>query len=192
MPNINDERYQKLVFSKMKKEAQIVAYKDIIQLYDKEKRMYEGLLSEEQAQLYSICKELNKYKKQAGIDPTELPIIFHFREEYHPLFYDMIHEINHLLKEPFPEDEEDFRKQVDECHHLAFKEDIMKSLVHIAISKMFMKAGDKGRALFIKSFCKEKFFALLADPDYCTGLGTKAAIKQGVNSTMKMTREKET
>ena len=104
----------------------------------------------------------------------------------------MIREINHLLKEPFPEDEEEFRKQVDECHHLAFREDIMKSHVHIAISKMFVKAGNKGRKMFMKSFCKEQFFALLADPVYCTGLGTKAAIKQGVNSTMKMTREKET
>ena len=192
MPNINDEQYQELVFSKMKKEAQIVAYKDIIQLYERGKRMYEGLLSEEQAQLYSICKELNIYEKQAGIPPTARPIIFHFREEYRPLFYDMIREINHLLKEPFPEDEEEFRKQVDECHHLAFREDITKSLVHIAISKMFMKAGNKGRKMFMKSFCKEQFFALLADPVYCTGLGTKAAIKQGVNSTMKMTREKET
>ena len=192
MPDINHERYQELVFSKMKKEAQIVAYKDIIQLYEKGKRMYEGLLSEEQAQLYSICKELNIYEKQAGIPPTARPIIFHFREEYRPLFYDMIREINHLLKEPFPEDEEDFRKLVDECHHLAFREDITKSLVHIAISKMFVKAGNKGRKMFMKSFCKEQFFSLLADPVYCTGLGTKAAIKQGVNSTMKMTREKET
>lgn len=192
MPNINDERYQKLVFSKIKKEAQIVAYKDIIQLYEKEKRKYEGLLSDEQAQLYSICKELNKYGKQEGIHPTTHSIIFHFREEYRPLFYDMIREINHLLKEPFPEDEEEFRKQVDECHHLAFREDITKSHVHIAISTMFMGAGGKVRNMFIKGFCKEQFFALLADPDYCTGLGTKAAIKQGVNSTMKMTREKKT
>lgn len=192
MPDINNERYQELVFNKLEKEAQIVAYKDIIQLYEKGKRMYEGLLSEEQAQLYSICKELNIYEKQAGIPPTARPIIFHFREEYRPLFYDMIREINHLLKEPFPEDEEEFRKQVDECHHLAFREDITKSLVHIAISKMFMKAGNKSRKMFMKSFCKEQFFALLADPVYCTGLGTKAAIKQGVNSTMKMTREKET
>ena len=192
MPNINDEQYLELVSSKIKKEAQIVAYKDIIQLYEKGKRMYEGLLSEEQAQLYSICKELNIYEKQAGIPPTTHSIIFHFREEYRPLFYDMIREINHLLKEPFPEDEEEFRKQVDECHHLAFREDIMKSHVHIAISKMFVKAGNKGRKMFMKGFCKEQFFALLADPVYCTGLGTKAAIKQGVNSTMKMTREKET
>ena len=192
MPNINDEQYLELVSSKIKKEAQIVAYKDIIQLYEKGKRMYEGLLSKEQAQLYSICKELNKYGKQEGIPPTTHSIIFHFREEYRPLFYDMIREINHLLKEPFPEDEEEFRKQVDECHHLAFREDITKSLVHIAISKMFMKAGNKSRKMFMKSFCKEQFFALLADPVYCTGLGTKAAIKQGVNSTMKMTREKET
>ena len=168
MPNINDEQYQELVFNKLEKEAQIVVYKNTIQLCEKEKRKYEGLLSDEQAQLYSICKELNKYGKQEGIPPTTHSIIFHFREEYRPLFYDMIREINHLLKEPFPEDEEEFRKQVDECHHLAFKEDIMKS------------------------FCKEQFFALLADPVYCTGLGTKAAIKQGVNSTMKMTREKET
>ena len=192
MPNINDEQYLELVSSKIKKEAQIVAYKDIIQLYEKGKRMYEGLLSEEQAQLYSICKELNNYEKQAGIHLTVPPIIFHFREEFRPLFYDMIREINHLLKEPFPEDEEEFRKQVDECHHLAFREDIMKSHVHIAISKMFVKAGNKGRKMFMKNFCKEQFFALLADPVYCTGLGTKAAIKQGVNSTMKMTREKET
>ena len=192
MPDINHERYQELVFNKLEKEAQIVVYKNTIQLCEKEKRKYEGLLSDEQAQLYSICKELNKYGKQEGIPPTTHSIIFHFREEYRPLFYDMIREINHLLKEPFPEDEEDFRKQVDECHHLAFREDITKSLVHIAISKMFMKAGNKGRKMFMKSFCKEQFFALLADPVYCTGLGTKAAIKQGVNSTMKMTREKET
>ena len=47
------------------KEAQIVAYKDIIQLYEKGKRKYEGLLSDEQDQLYSICKELKKYGKQS-------------------------------------------------------------------------------------------------------------------------------
>jgi hypothetical protein len=123
---------------------------------------------------------------------TNPPIIFHFHEAYRPLFYDMIREINHLLKEPFPEEEEDFRKQVDECHHLVFKEHFMKSHVHIAISKMFMRADGKGRNMFIKGFCKEQFFALLADPSYCTGLGTKAAIKQGVNSTLKMAREKKT
>jgi len=192
MPDINSERYQKLVFEKTKKESHVAVYKELIRYYDQEKRRHEGLLSKEQDQLYSICKELNKYEKQNGIQLTNPPIIFHFREEYRPLFYDMIREINHLLKEPFPEDEEEFRKQVDECHHLAFREDITKSLVHIAISKMFMKAGNKSRKMFMKSFCKEQFFALLADPVYCTGLGTKAAIKQGVNSTMKMTREKET
>ena len=181
-----------LVFEKMKTEAHIVVYKDAIRHIDKRKSELEGLVSKEQALLYSICVDLNNYEKQAGIHLTVPPIIFHFREEYRPLFYDMIREINHLLKEPFPEDEEEFRKQVDECHHLAFREDIMKSLVHIAISKMFMKAGDKSRKMFMKSFCKEQFFALLGDPVYCTGLGTKAAIKQGVNSTMKMTREKET
>ena len=181
-----------LVFEKMKTEAHIVVYKDAIRHIDKRKSELEGLVSKEQALLYSICVDLNNYEKQAGIHLTVPPIIFHFREEYRPLFYDMIREINHLLKEPFPEDEEEFRKQVDECHHLAFREDITKSLVHIAISKMFMKAGDKSRKMFMKSFCKEQFFALLADPVYCTGLGTKAAIKQGVNSTMKMTREKET
>ena len=192
MPDINNKRYHELLFEKKKKESNIAVYKRLIHYYDHEKSKYEGLLSDEQDQLYSICKELNKYGKQEGIPPTTHSIIFHFREEYRPLFYDMIREINHLLKEPFPEDEEEFRKQVDECHHLAFKEDIMKSHVHIAISKMFMKAGDKSRKMFMKTFCKEQFFALLADPVYCTGLGTKAAIKQGVNSTMKMTREKET
>ena len=109
MPDINHERYQELVFNKLEKEAQIVVYKNTIQLCEKEKRKYEGLLSDEQAQLYSICKELNKYGKQEGIPPTTHSIIFHFREEYRPLFYDMIREINHLLKEPFPEDEEEFR-----------------------------------------------------------------------------------
>lgn len=181
-----------LVFEKMKTEAHIVVYKDAIRHIDKRKSELEGLVSKEQALLYSICVDLNNYEKQAGIHLTVPPIIFHFREEYRPLFYDMIREINHLLKEPFPEDEEEFRKQVDECHHLSFREDITKSLVHIAISKMFMRAGDKSRKMFMNSFCKEQFFALLADPVYCTGLGTKAAIKQGVNSTMKMTREKET
>jgi len=190
MPDINNERYMELVFEKMKTEAHIVVYKDAIRHIDKRKSELEGLVSKEQALLYSICVDLNNYEKQAGIHLTVPPIIFHFREEYRPLFYDMIREINHLLKEPFPEDEEEFRKQVDECHHLAFREDITKSLVHIAISKMFMKAGDKSRKMFMKSFCKEQFFALLADPVYCTGLGTKAAIKQGVNSTMKMIREK--
>lgn len=190
MPDINNERYMELVFEKMKTEAHIVVYKDAIRHIDKRKSELEGLVSKEQALLYSICVDLNNYEKQAGIHLTVPPIIFHFREEYRPLFYDMIREINHLLKEPFPEDEEEFRKQVDECHHLAFREDIMKSLVHIAISKMFMKAGDKSRKMFMNSFCKEQFFALLADPVYCTGLGTKAAIKQGVNSTMKMIREK--
>ena len=181
-----------LVFEKMKTEAHIVVYKDAIRHIDKRKSELEGLVSKEQALLYSIGVDLNNYEKQEGIPPTTHSIIFHFREEYRPLFYDMIREINHLLKEPFPEDEEEFRKQVDECHHLAFREDITKSLVHIAISKMFMKAGNKSRKMFMKTFCKEQFFALLADPVYCTGLGTKAAIKQGVNSTMKMTREKET
>lgn len=179
-----------LVFEKMKTEAHIVVYKDAIRHIDKRKSELEGLVSKEQALLYSICVDLNNYEKQAGIHLTVPPIIFHFREEYRPLFYDMIREINHLLKEPFPEDEEEFRKQVDECHHLAFREDITKSLVHIAISKMFMRAGNKSRKMFMNSFCKEQFFALLADPVYCTGLGTKAAIKQGVNSTMKMIREK--
>lgn len=190
MPDINNERYMELVFEKMKTEAHIVVYKDAIRHIDKRKSELEGLVSKEQALLYSICVDLNNYEKQAGIHLTVPPIIFHFREEYRPLFYDMIREINHLLKEPFPEDEEAFRKQVDECRHLAFREDIVKGHVHIAISKMFMRAGDDGRKMFINGFCKEKFYDLLANHIYCTCLGTKAAIKQGVNSMMKMLREK--
>lgn len=181
-----------LVFKKQVTKAQITVYKNFIHYHNHEKCKFEELLSKEETQLYSICTELYNYERQTGIHLTQNPIIFHFREEYRPLFYDMIREINHLLKEPFSEDEEVFKKQVDECLHLTFKEDITKGYVHIAISKLFMRAGDKGRTLFIKGFCKEQFFALLADPVYCTGLGTKAAIKQGVNSTMKMTREKKT
>ena len=192
MSNNDTDHFEELVYEKTILETQVAVYEEFSRFFDRMRRKNDKQLDMARNLLHSLCIELHDYEKQRGICMTQIPIISHFKKEFHPLFYDMIREINPLLEEPFPEEEGIFEQQVDECIHLSFKKDIKKGHVHIAISKMFLRAGDEGRSMFIDKFCKEKFFALLADPSYCTGLGTQAAIKQGVNSMIKIDRGKKT
>ena len=192
MQDITSERFKELICKKIRLETQIAEYEDVSHYHDRMKRKFDRKSAEAKALLHSVCIELHDYEKQRGICMTQIPIISHFKKEFHHLFYEMIREINSLLEEPFSEEEGIFEQQVNECIHLSFKKDIKKGHVHIAISKMFLRAGDEGRSMFIDKFGKEKFFALLADPSYCTGLGTQAAIKQGVNTMIKIERGKKT